>query len=51
MTYQKPQIARLANPILSIQGSTDKTGMIQDSHPTEPGYPLTVTTAAYEADE
>jgi hypothetical protein len=51
MKYHRPEIIRVANPTQAIQGSTCKTGIVQDSHPAEMGYPTPVTSAAYEADE
>ena len=52
MTYAKPNITKLPNPINSIQFQQSKiNGSVTDSHVGQSGYPAKLTPTAYEADE
>ena len=52
MTYTKPNIAKLPNPINSIQFQQSKIhGSVTDNHVGQSGYPAKLTPTAYEADE
>lgn len=52
MTYAKPNIAKLPNPIQSIQFQQSKIGgSVTDNHMGQLGYPAKLTPTAYEADE
>jgi hypothetical protein len=51
MTYNKPEIVTLACPIKAIQGSSDKSMQNFPDTIGNPGYPVPVTSSAYEADE
>jgi hypothetical protein len=51
MTYNKPEIVTLACSIKAIQGSSDKSMQNFPDTIGNPGYPVQVTSSAYEADE
>jgi hypothetical protein len=52
MTYIKPELVKLPNPLNAIRFQQSKiNGSVTDNNMDQSGYPAKLTATAYEADE